>query len=607
MDAQMQSINRLVAEAERYVPVVQVSFHAEDKFYQIRGIAKGFEADYDPTDQLISVVTNKVLDAPAGTFTVSLAGDKWFMKDRKPILKSNDLVVIQMGYKAIRDTVSWIDGTSHTGSEDLDTVMIGLVDSVTRDRNGGGNNIAPSITTNIQGRDFGKLLIKAMLKFYPELGWDKEKEQKFFLTEQGWITLLKAFTNDNTIKGSPAKILDTIMRFILKPIMDIKWKVYDTSEASGAKTISLTNILRYRFAKTNFFIPFFMSAQQYEGAIWNLMDRVNLKPFTELFLDTRDRWEVSNDKGIPQLVNETCEESSDETKGKLEDTNGKWNYPPTQFGSKDGAQAVLVYRNTPFDRESWGKLRSHDLYDIDIIRENLSYSDNENYNLFWAGTTLTPFSTLDLKRVQPPLINEANIPRYGLNSLEVQIEGLELDISKESEQSIALAGLTKSLNEKLKDWFQYAIQYLSGSIETRGKGSYKIGQKLKHKTLGYDFYIEGVGQNFQVYGDWTTTLSVTRGAEPLAPVTTSAKVEPKSEGTAVVDTPTATPTKQAKYYTVQRGDTLWSIAKRKDIYNDGNKWTTIWEANKSMLIARDSRNAKDPGHWIYPGQKLLIP
>jgi|SRR5690554_521809 len=60
-----------------------------------------------------------------------------------------------------------------------------------------------------------------------------------------------------------------------------------------------------------------------------------------------------------------------------------------------------------------------------------------------------------------------------------------------------------------------------------------------------------------------------------------------------------------KTYTVKRGDTLWAIASK--YYGSGTQWRKIWEANKSMLIARDKRNQKTPGHWIYPGQVLTIP
>lgn len=506
------------AFAKRYIPVVQVSFHTEDQLYQLRGSAKGYNALQDPTDLLLSVTTNKTLKSPAGTFNISLAGDSWFMPDGKPKMKSNDLVVIYMGYKAQNKLVTWVDGTTHTSDEDLSTVMIGLIDTVTRVRSGGGNGLQPSVTTTVTGRDFGKLLIKSMLKFYPELNWGPDKEQQFFLTQTGWVTLLQTFIGDVANIGSPAVILDIALRKVLKKLVDVKWNVYDDNiygSSGGPKVVELGNLLRYRFAKTGFGMPFFMTIQEYEGSVWNLMERVNIKPFTELFVDTRDRWEVDwGDGHDRQLVNETCEESSDSAKGQLKDDAGKWAYPATMFGQKDGAQAVVVFRNTPFTKELWGKLRSHEIEEIDIITENLSYSDNENYNLFWAGTTLTPFaSTFELKKMVPPRINEDNVKRYGLSPLEVQVEGLQLLKDKESVQTVDLVKMANDLNQKLVDWFSKNNEFLSGTTEIRGKGDIKIGQKLIRKELwGFEFYIEGVTQNFQVYGEWHTTAQVTRGA-----------------------------------------------------------------------------------------------
>lgn len=58
----------------------------------------------------------------------------------------------------------------------------------------------------------------------------------------------------------------------------------------------------------------------------------------------------------------------------------------------------------------------------------------------------------------------------------------------------------------------------------------------------------------------------------------------------------ATPAPQAKFYTVQSGDTLSKVS--KEFYGDANKYNTIFEANKPMLTHPDK---------IYPGQVLRIP
>ncbi|AJO17678.1 MULTISPECIES: LysM peptidoglycan-binding domain-containing protein [Bacillus] len=66
------------------------------------------------------------------------------------------------------------------------------------------------------------------------------------------------------------------------------------------------------------------------------------------------------------------------------------------------------------------------------------------------------------------------------------------------------------------------------------------------------------------------------------------------------------PSKPApKMYTVKKGDTLWYIAGR--FYGNSQEWRKIWNANKQAMIKRSKRNIKQPGHWIFPGQKLKIP
>jgi nucleoid-associated protein YgaU len=58
----------------------------------------------------------------------------------------------------------------------------------------------------------------------------------------------------------------------------------------------------------------------------------------------------------------------------------------------------------------------------------------------------------------------------------------------------------------------------------------------------------------------------------------------------------ATPTKEPKFHTVEKGDTLWAVSKKA--YGDGSKYNIIFEANKPMLSHPDK---------IYPGQVLRIP
>lgn len=58
----------------------------------------------------------------------------------------------------------------------------------------------------------------------------------------------------------------------------------------------------------------------------------------------------------------------------------------------------------------------------------------------------------------------------------------------------------------------------------------------------------------------------------------------------------ATPAKEPRFHTVQKGDTLSAISKK--MYGSANKYNVIFEANKPMLTHPDK---------IYPGQVLRIP
>lgn len=51
-------------------------------------------------------------------------------------------------------------------------------------------------------------------------------------------------------------------------------------------------------------------------------------------------------------------------------------------------------------------------------------------------------------------------------------------------------------------------------------------------------------------------------------------------------------------YTVMRGDYLWKISGKQDIYSDPYQWVKIWSANRDMIQNPD---------LIYPQQKLDVP
>ena len=56
------------------------------------------------------------------------------------------------------------------------------------------------------------------------------------------------------------------------------------------------------------------------------------------------------------------------------------------------------------------------------------------------------------------------------------------------------------------------------------------------------------------------------------------------------------PMEEVEYYEIKSGDTLWAVAQK--YYDDGSKYTRIFEANREVI--------KDPDK-IFVGQKIRIP
>jgi len=110
---------------------------------------------------------------------------------------------------------------------------------------------------------------------------------------------------------------------------------------------------------------------------------------------------------------------------------------------------------------------------------------------------------------------------------------------------------------------------------------------------GDDVIVSFKLKQFKEYGVKTIKLASSK------PSTTSTSNKPRN---------TDNKTKSPQSYTVKSGDCLWNIAKK--YYGNGAKWTSIYNANKSIIESTAKKYGKSSssnGHWIYPGTKLTIP
>lgn len=110
---------------------------------------------------------------------------------------------------------------------------------------------------------------------------------------------------------------------------------------------------------------------------------------------------------------------------------------------------------------------------------------------------------------------------------------------------------------------------------------YKITEDAKN---GFDFKVSFKLKQYREYGTKTVNITI---AEDKTTVSTESQRE--------TDNSPAPATAQT--YTVVRGDCLWNIAKK--FYGNGSKYTTIYNANKSVIGGNPN--------LIYPGQVLTIP
>jgi hypothetical protein len=507
-----------------------VDFHTDENLYSVRG-------NMSPTDDVLQVVTNKTLKSIAGTFSITLAGHHWYN-----LLRPQDVVTIQMGRRP---------GT-------LGTVMVGLIDGVykTRTVNASGATVRG---TRIEGRDFGKVFLKAFIKWFPQFGVGEGPMPDGI--GDPLLKLQEFYTQHSFQIGSPASLIKNAVSSLLFNIMNFEMKYY---QGENLVNTSLNNVLRYRLGKTSNIIPFMTTMDEFEGSLWNYMQATQNAPFYELYLDT------CTDEEALAIVPETKVEAQ---------TTDIQEFTAT-FG-EDRAKVILFLRKTPFDKEDWQNLKTHVLTaDDDIVGEDIGRSDHENYNLFLATHSMDVLGENALAALVRPEFNEDNIKRYGLSPLEIKIEGVFNDdnitdrVLKEGE----------NLTKTLKRWFQDNDKFESGTLTIRGREEIKIGQRVLHTGFPTMFYVEGVQHEFVNLKAFKTTLTVTRGTSPNA-------IESSSTETINV------------VYTVQNEDTPWSLAVR--FYNDGDKYQMILDANPHIVpqvfgIDKSSVQLKS-------GQVIIIP
>ena len=137
---------------------------------------------------------------------------------------------------------------------------------------------------------------------------------------------------------------------------------------------------------------------------------------------------------------------------------------------------------------------------------------------------------------------------------------------------MGLIDFVKSAGEDL-------LQRVRGGVDTEAvvKQIHDLGLQIEDLSVAVDVDVATVSGTAQSQADKEKTVLVVGNTQGIGRVDDRLEVA-------------------ARYYTVEKGDSLSKIAKA--FYGDPQKYPAIFEANRPML--------KDPD-LIYPGQKLRIP
>jgi hypothetical protein len=447
-------------EVRVYRPRLIVEFHTPTQHYRASRVAAG-DMESLLREDILQASISKPLSAPAGTFNISLTGrrgpDRLTWRDR---LSANDLVVIRTQRYDPANPTS-LDGRD-------ETVMVGLIDNVNESM-----SVGSGASVQVQGRDFGSILLDAAQKWFPTDPESILQNEQELIRQKG-------------PQGSPAYLIEWALKDLLfKTLMKLEFTAYN---GTSATRVGLDNLLRYALASTKELLPFTPGLFSFEGPVWNFMDGIVNRPFNELFVDVRRADDF--DKTVTAA-------------GPIEHASG----PTFAFGD---ANVGVFLRPTPFDKPAWEALRQtgHVLDQADVLSYSLGISKNEHYNVFSVNPMLKIPTDQDWKHLVPPLKSSEEIRRkFGTRVMEVPIRALETT-SDTVTQAIQYAQV---LQQRLQDWFGENEKLEAGTVQVKGNGKYRIGQRIDMPWRGRAYYIEGVAHSFPVLGEFTTTLTLTRG------------------------------------------------------------------------------------------------
>lgn len=425
-------------------------------------------------DEILAVQTNRSLGAPAGTFAITLKstrdseGRTWAQR-----LEPMDYVEIYMGRDA---------------GDVLPPVMRCFVDNSGESSEVQNDHVRRTVVIN--GRDYGKIMLKRQLVFASEVDPLSSIASQVAVGKK-----LSELISGYGGLVTPSQMLNQIVAGLLAdPIVGARFR--NTRVPSLFMHVDVPD-------SHMIFQP---DASSMTGSIWNWLSSLVGDPFNEMF--------IRDDDDVPRLY------------WRMAPLKDKWGRI-----ARAGARSVA-----PGKTEAPVEISLHD-----IIAPDLRVSDNTAYSYFFtlpgyyslmasenffvsidapaAGGNIAPYTgTPSGPYGRNPILRRDIFERYGFSPLKVTyplMPGLLESDARDTNPNAQPAMLQAAIN--LNAWLHAVYSpspiFESGTLLLKGNPLIRIGTYLRIKEQQREFYVEGVSHNFAVGNEpsFTTQVTVTRG------------------------------------------------------------------------------------------------
>lgn len=433
-----------------------------------------------PIDDVISITTTNSINSPSGAFSVELV---WAGTTDRPVyydfIRPMDIAII------------YLDGEV--------TTMVGMIDTVSRNRSIAGGRVQRSIT--ISGRSLGSIWEFDLVKYFEyTVGIPDELLDRNLNLQSGNIKL--DFFGQNAITA-----IKTLYKSL--PAIDIPF---------NGKTIKdYIDVGSELFVKKDE-VLYNLNHDPYMGSVFDYFRIYIGQPFNEIWTESKDdklylrmrptpfnvsflgKHALGKNKSIPTVTENEDGKVVDATPTSWENIKS-WNWKL----SKD---IVSVVTSTHTGKETArGTIPFHEIEKSDVIQETLTRTHINSYSIYGVLPVDRLYGNVPEYQALPPLIIKEDYAFFGSRDYIVRIGFIPLKINGGLEDTADK--IFKNYRNLLYLWNKDNHRFENGTLTIKGNPYICVGDKIIYN--GNEYYMTKVQHNWRYGKAMTTTLTAERG------------------------------------------------------------------------------------------------